>query len=94
MNHSAIMNESSIQQTIHDLAGKAKELSLKHGLRDEAQLIELEEMRLMKLLHEEDIRNGGKRNNYDQIIRPDFLNKRGNNSTTEKQKLKFDPKTG
>jgi len=58
----------------------------------------------MKLLHEEDLRNGGKRTNYDQIIRPgkdfssntflDSLNKRGNNSTTEKQKLKFDPRTG
>jgi hypothetical protein len=31
------------------LAGKAKELSLKHGLRDEAQLIELEEMRVLGL---------------------------------------------
>jgi hypothetical protein len=30
----------SISQTIRHLADKAKELSLKHGLRDEAQLIE------------------------------------------------------
>jgi pheromone shutdown protein TraB len=30
---------------------------LKHGLRDEAQLIELEEMRLMRLLQEEERRS-------------------------------------
>jgi phage antirepressor YoqD-like protein len=46
------------------LADKARLLSLKHGLRDEAQLIELEEMRLMKLLQEEEKRyRSGKEDN-------------------------------
>ncbi len=78
------------------MADKARQLSLKHGLRDEAQLIELEEMRLMKLLQEEERRyhdqiKSGRNYNSRQMpggsMDMSSLKKKGQQSIDKKSKL-------
>ncbi|CDW83550.1 UNKNOWN [Stylonychia lemnae] len=53
LNSSAMLEDSIISRTIKGLADKAYELSLKYDLKDEAKLIQQEEVRLAKILNEE-----------------------------------------